>query len=100
MKTSRQNLKISGIIFASTLFIVLLSGCLKNDDKLLNTSSSKASSSSGKEENEEDCDDKKAKETIEKIKTEEFSLNKANDAGCAVEDTSKKSDPLLQPTTK
>ncbi len=35
---------------------------------------------------EEDCDDEAAKKTMEKIKTEEFSLNNTNDAGCTTEE--------------
>lgn len=35
---------------------------------------------------EEDCDDAAAKKTMEKIKTEEFSLNSQSDAGCSAEE--------------
>ncbi len=35
---------------------------------------------------EEDCDDAAAKKTMEKIKTEEFSLTNTNDAGCSTEE--------------
>lgn len=39
---------------------------------------------------EEDCDEAAAQKTLEKIKTEEFSLLNQNDAGCGAEENKPK----------
>lgn len=69
-------MKLLLLLVISNFFLV---SCLKNE-------STGGFSLPVQVKKEEDCDDKKAKETLEKIKTEEFSLKKAQDTGCSVDE--------------
>lgn len=91
--------KISyGLIFLAIL--VTCNSCFQSNanSKLAETLKSDSLIKDGKKA-EEDCDEKEAKEKLEKIKAEEFSLLNNNDAGCEVEEQKPVAIPSM-PTTK
>ena len=75
-------LKLCVKIFFFVSLAFFITSCLedKNEGKKMD-----ANSKSQEVKKEEDCDEDAAKKTLEKIKAEEYSLTKQNDAGCSTE---------------
>ena len=93
MKDKKEKrLLVTNLTYLFISLLITLTSCNKSPTSLSNEEQSSLVNThlSNEEKKEEDCDKDKAKEELEKIKKEEFSLSKnSNDPGCTLEKENK-----------
>ncbi len=90
-------LKLTSTYITFVSLIFLLQSCF--EEKLKDSSASSDNHETKIQgTKEEDCDDEAAQKTMEKLKTEEYSLINQNDAGCSTEESKAVEIPTVSAT--